>query len=1053
LNWSKKRFSSNQIFKFLVEEVIRSKNFMKAPITTFLFIACLFGLQNVLLSQTYCGPATPTYTVDLTGQPNGNWISPVITRDDTCCGSTSPDKCLQFIITLDPAAQGISFNLYSGAVPPGAMFYQINCGALITVGSPICLSGAGPHYLTFCKPGNNSNEYIITSLSVIGTKGDTMAMGCTGGTLSSWGYHEPSITWTSIAPGAPGAYNSYLSCTSGCDTVVVTPLPSSPPYIDYQICGFKATLCDTIPICDTVRIYVFSTLQVIVSGSSILCYSSLAGSLTATPTGGAAPYSYSWSNGSNGQSISGLAPGTYSVNIVDANGCAISGSGTIIQPPPLVVAVSQSDALCFGDQNGTASVSPSGGTSPYTYLWLSCGCTTSGLTGLAAGSYFVTVSDQNGCSVSNNITVGQPAPMALNISSTNNVICNGGNNGQASASTSGGIAPYTYVWNTSPVQNTQTASGLTAGNYIVTVFDNNGCSKMVACSITQPPAFSSTISSIPVTCFGNSNGSTSVVASGGSPPYSYLWNPGGAVTASVSGLSSGNYSVMITDAYGCTHTNATFVSQPIPLSATITNIQNVSCYGLSNGSASVNGDGGTAPYQYLWSNGQITPGAGGLASGIVSVIVTDAKGCVANASAIITEPGEIYVTNSPNDTICPGNVSIISASAIGGVTPFTYFWQPNVGFGGTQAVNPNVTTTYTVIITDSNGCTSTGTSSVIVYNITLGVVLNATPSICIGQSATLSAAVSGSNITLYSWSNNLGTGKGPFVVSPAVTTTYSVVVTNVCGATAVSVATVVVHPLPKIDVPPQAAMECGSVLIQFSDTNTTNLGSSYLWNFGDGSTSSQPNPAHTYYQTGVYTVGVIVTSPFGCVFSAQDYCTVTVFPKPVANFTSEPGLETSIINPDFHFFDQSTNTNSWSWDFGDGQTSSLENPSHVYSQVGVYTVKLVTTNTGGCLDSITKTVEVKPQFTFYIPNTFTPNGDHINDFFTGKGLEIIEFEMSIFDRWGEEIFKTNDLDIGWDGTVRGGSVVAQEDVYVYKVKLRDFDKAQHVYTGHVNLVK
>lgn len=1027
---------------------------MKTKITTVVFV--LFGLlgpQKFIFCQSGCGPATPTYTVDLTGQPNGSWISPVIVRDDTCCGATSPDKCLQFIITLDPAADGIEFNIYSGAVPPGALYYQVNCGPNIEVGHAICLNGVGPHYLTFCKPGNNSNEYIIKSLAEMGTKGDTMSMGCTGGTLYAWGYYEPSVTWTSIYPGVQGAYDSYLNCTSGCDTVIVSPLPNSPPYIDYQICGIKAARCDTIPICDTVRVYIFSTLLVTLSGSSVLCNNTSTGYLSATVSGGALPYSYFWSNGATTQTISNLLPGTYFVTSVDANGCSITGSATIIQPPPLTVSVSQSDALCFGDQNGMASVSVLGGTSPYTYLWFPCGCTSNGLSGLTAGSYSVLISDQNGCSIGQNITIGQPAPLALSIPSTSSVTCNGGNNGQASALVSGGIAPYTYIWNTVPLQNTPVATGLTAGLYSVTVFDSNGCMQTITCIITEPSALASTVNAAGATCYGSSNGSASVSVSGGSAPYVYLWNPGFATNASASGLSAGSYTVIITDMQGCTHTNTASVPQPALLTAAIPTIQHVSCANLSDGSANASANGGTPPYQFLWSNGAAASSAAGLVSGNYTVVVTDANGCTAMASATVTQPDKIFIVNSANDTTCPGNASVISANAMGGVSPFTYFWQPNIGFGNMQTVHPNTTTTYTVIVTDSNGCTSTGTSSVIVYNSILSVVLNATPAICAGQTATLTASVNGTNITSYAWSNNLGNGTGPYVVSPSVTTTYSVTVTNVCGSTAVSLVTVVVHPLPQITIPPQAAVECGYVILHFSDTNSVNSGSSYLWTFGDGSTSTLANPAHLYGQSGVYTVGVTVTSPNGCSSSAQTTCHITVFPYPVAQFTSDPPLETSIINPDFHFFDQSYNATMWEWHFGDGDSSSLQHPFHTYTQVGVYTVMLITTSAGGCIDTIFKTVEVKPEFTFYIPNTFTPNGDHINDVFTGKGLEIVEFEMHIYDRWGNMIFQTNDLLNGWDGRANGGSEIAQQDVYVYQIKLRDFERTEHTFTGHVNLVK
>lgn len=729
----------------------------------------------------------------------------------------------------------------------------------------------------------------------------------------------------------------------------------------------------------------------------------------------------------------------------------MSGSASISQPQPLEVAPSKSDALCFGAQNGTASLSVTGGTSPYTYLWHSCGCTSSGINGLAAGSYSSTVTDQNGCSVSQNIIIGQPTALTFSISTSTNVSCKGGNNGQAGTSVSGGTAPYTYLWNTVPLQNMPTATGLSAGIYLATVTDSHGCFSNAAVNISEPPSLVTSITSTPAKCFGTGTGSAGVTAGGGTPAYSYAWS-NMQVTSAMSNLTAGNYSVVVTDANGCTAVNAVTVSQPALLTSSVT-ISNVSCYGGNNGIASVSVTGGTFPYSYLWSNGIMQSQISGIIAQTYTVIITDAHGCTATNSALVTQPGRIVVATSPPDTICPGSTSLISASATGGVTPFTYFWQPNVGFGSAQSVNPNTTTIYTAIITDANGCTSTGTSSVVVYTNNIAVTLNAPPSICLGESVTLSALVTGNNVASYSWSNNLGNGTGPFVVTPAVTTTFSVVVTHVCGASVWSSATIVVHPLPQIDLVPKAAVGCDKIPIQFADTNSANIGSTYSWNFGDGTHSNASAPMHTYIQSGVFTVMVNIVSPFGCSSGDQTTCSVTIYPTPNANFTTDPVMKTSIINPEFYFFDLSTNAKSWSWDFGDGQTSTLQNPFHRYAQVGTYAVKLVVLNTGGCVDSILKTVEVEPESTFYIPNSFTPNGDYLNDVFTGKGLEITAFEMQIFDRWGNKIFETDDLDKGWDGTVRGGSVIAQEDVYVYKVRLTDFDGNEHVYTGHVNLVK
>lgn len=782
------------------------------------------------------------------------------------------------------------------------------------------------------------------------------------------------------------------------------------------------------------------------------CFGGNDGTATANANGGQQPYTYLWSNGNSTQTITGLSTGNYTVSVTTAQGCVKTDSITVTEPAPLSSSVSKSDALCFGGNSGTASVSISGGTTPYTYQW-SNGSSAQSVTNLAAGNYSVNVTTAEGCMITDSILVTQPPILSADIFSSD-ALCFGASNGVASVFASGGTLPHVYQWNNG--NTTPSVTGLVSGNYFVTVTDSNNCVIVKNIFIGEPAQLIlNNVSQSNVTCFGGNNGTAAVAATGGISPYTYLWNPAlSSATAPVAtGLSARTYSVIVTDMNGCSQMNTTTITQPTALSVSVTNTQNVSCYGLSNGAIGVNANGGTAPHSYMWSNSQTSSVATGLSSGNYTITITDANGCSAVAYTTITQPNSMAVTVSQDDTICPGQSSNISANTSGGTTPYTYFWQPNVGFGNTQAVSPSATTSYTAIVTDANGCTSSSAVTISVHSQIFSLTANATPAICKGQNATISASATGASVTNYYWSNNMGNGAGPYVVSPAVTTTYSVTAYNVCGASITTYTTIIVHPLPQISIPPQAAAACGRTVLHFTGTSSGNNGATYAWNFGDGSTSNQVNPIHSYYQSGTYTVSVTVTSVYGCSSSAQGICTITVFPEPEAIFTSDPALETSIMNPYFHFFDQSQNATSWDWNFGDGKKSSLQNPTHTYEEIGIYTVTLIARNAGTCIDSIVKTVEVKPEFGFYLPNTFTPNGDNINDIFTGKGTEIIEFEMIIFDRWGEEIFKTNDLEKGWDGTAKGGDAISQDGIYVYQIKLRDFEKKSHSYTGHVNLVK
>ena len=836
----------------------------------------------------------------------------------------------------------------------------------------------------------------------------------------TFSWNSLSVTTASASGLSAGTYSVSVTDSMGCAKMILCTI-TQPPALSSTINSVNAS-----------------------------CYGST-GSADVTVTGGIPPYTYLWNSTNTSSAItSGLTAGNYSVLVADVNGCSQTSSTTISQPAVLSAAITNiQNASCNNSANGSASVNVAGGTTPYTYQWNN-GNTTPAAAALAYGNYSVTVTDANNCSVVQTVFIGQPAILTLNISQSD-ISCFGKNNATAVASSSGGTAPYTYSWNPTGAVSAA-VSGLSAGTYSVSVVDYQGCTKMATFNISEPPALTTTVNAVNASCFGSSNGSASVSASGGTAPYSYLWRPNNAATAAAPGLSAGTYSILVTDANGCSLMKTTTVSQPPVLSASITNIQHVTCNNLSNGSATANVSGGTAPYNYAWNNGVTSASAASLNSGNYSVIVTDSKGCYAFVSANITQPGAMVVTICPNDTICPGQNSNISASSTGGTAPHTYFWQPNIGFGNTQTVSPASSTTYTAIVTDAKGCTSTKAVSIFVHAQNFSLAVNSTPGICKGQNATLSASASGATITNYYWSHNLANNAGPHTISPSVTTTYSVTAFNACGVSKTTTTTVIVHPLPQISIPPQVVSACGRAFLNFSGGSGNN-GATYNWNFGDGGTSTQTNPAHSYNQTGVYTVSVTVTSAFGCSSSAHGVCTITVFPQPEASFSSDPGLETSIIHPNFHFFDECKNANSWEWDFGDGKKSLLQNPYHSYEKIGVYTVKLIARNDGGCVDSIAKTIEVKPEFTFYLPNTFTPNGDQINDIFTGKGMEIIEFEMSIFDRWGEEIFKTDDLAKGWGGTAKGGDAIAQEGVYVYQIKLRDFEKRVHNYVGHVNLVR
>ena len=312
-------------------------------------------------------------------------------------------------------------------------------------------------------------------------------------------------------------------------------------------------------------------------------------------------------------------------NVTPAAG--VSGSFS-----PVNLTLTGADIDCFGDSSGSANVLPSGGTTPYSYSW-SSGATTATVSNLIAGTYQVTVTDSNGCTRSDSITLSQTAtPVTATVTWTD-VTCHGGTDGTASVTASGGVPGYTYQW--TPGGSTDTSLvGLAGGDYLVTVTDSLGCTATDTAFVTEPQSgLSISFAVTPVSCFGDTNGSVMANVAGGTPGYTYLWAPGGSTDSGLSGLTGGTYSLTVTDTVGCVFTDSTVVNAPqAPLSASLTSTDDT---GTNDGTASAAPSGGTPPYTYLWSNAGTTATISGLAAGTYSVTVTDSSGCTFSDSVIV----------------------------------------------------------------------------------------------------------------------------------------------------------------------------------------------------------------------------------------------------------------------------------------------------------------------------------------------------------------------------------------------------------------------------------
>ena len=605
------------------------------------------------------------------------------------------------------------------------------------------------------------------------------------------------------------------------------------------------------------------TLELLVD--PISCFGADDGSISAIATGGIPPYGYAWSDGQIGPVASGLTPGFYAVVVTDASGCSITGMASLAEPLSLNLMAIPQAPTCFGEMDGSIDLMVSGGTSPYSYLW-SDGSTSEDLSGLAAGTYSVDVTDASGCTATLSVDLGEGSLLSLAGSSINPESCAGAADGSVLLMASGGTGPYSYFWpdlaSVSPFQ-----SGLAPGSYLAQVTDAAGCTLDTTIMVSgAAPLFQSALLTNPI-CSDSNDGQIDLTVSGGQSPYTYSWSNGFS-GQDPTGLGAGFYSVVITDANGCTST-ASFSLTPVSqLSVSLLGIQ-ANC-GASDGKIIASVSGASGPITYLWSDGQTGMMAAGLAPGFYSVVVSDGQ-CSIIASVTLGGNAGPSLTLSATSSSC--GLPDGTATAIpSGVGPFTALW--NNGQTGLTATGlaPG---SYSVLITDANGCISSGTIEVFEDNNLLLATAVIPPSSCGLSDGLANAAVSGGTAPyLITWSNgDLGTTADSLAVG-----FYEVLVTDALGCTATATVEVVngfglALVVSSTDATCGTANGTASVLVGGSSGPY-----SYLWSNGEtSSTIIGLNP-------GLYSVEV--TDAGGC----SDVATVMVGGSPgfVAVISSDP---------------------------------------------------------------------------------------------------------------------------------------------------------------------
>ncbi|OJX34979.1 MAG: hypothetical protein BGO87_09595 [Flavobacteriia bacterium 40-80] len=438
-----------------------------------------------------------------------------------------------------------------------------------------------------------------------------------------------------------------------------------------------------------------------------------------------------------------------------------------------------------------------------------------------------------------------------------------------------------------------------------------------------------------------------------------------------------------------------------------------------------------------------------ISNGIYSDFEVSLNGCTGgnSISLDIKTPDFPVLNMSSNVTICENHTAAISVSYPGNGT---ITWNHGLGNSSSQNVAPNSTTIYTVIYKDGYCMV---TDSVIVFvkplpNVSAGNDI----SVCEGDLVVLSGTGSSA---VYSWDNNIINGT-PFNIYS--TTTYTVTGISADGCKNTDQVTVSIDEVPVISFVASDTQGCAPQLIMFDNTTIGGIG--YTWSFGDGATSHLSEPNHVYKEAGCYDITLTATNSTGCSSSQVFENYICIHTSPNADFAASDYTLNDISNT-INFTNLSENATSYQWDFGDSTTSALVDPQHIYHNLDLnqsyYTVQLIASNEYGCADTAIAVLKTKQEIIFFVPNCFTPDGDGFNNIFKPvfvEGLDLHDYSMEIYDRWGELIFETYNVEIGWDGVYKVTGKIVQDGIYVWKIKVKIKDLGNRIVkTGHITVLR
>ncbi|MBR5982399.1 MAG: leucine-rich repeat protein, partial [Bacteroidales bacterium] len=636
---------------------------------------------------------------------------------------------------------------------------------------------------------------------------------------------------------------------------------------------------------------------------------------------------------------------TVTITVTDQCGLSSTKDVTLTIPEELTTSLTAGTISCNG---GTTNITNTvvGGATPYTYYWTD-DTHNQNNEGVGAGNYTVTVTDNNGCSATSSIAVSQPDALTTSLSATE-INCHG-QTSDITNTVAGGTSPYTYHWSNDA--DTQDLEGVGGGTYSVTVTDSNNCTATASVTVTEPAELTSELTAGSVACSGGTADITNTV-SGGTSPLTYLWSNGNN-TQNLTGVVAGEYSVTVTDAKGCSVVRTAEITQPDVLTVTL-NAGTIACNGQT-AIVSTEVAGGTQPYAYAWNNGAETENLTNVGEGTYSVTVTDANGCATSSAITITQPDELTVSISGPTSVCENTTTTLTANAQGGTTDYTYLWNTTATTSSITTPAITTETSYSVTVTDANGCSVTESVSVAIGD-TPGISIADVTLICLGGDILLQANVSnaGTDYTIeWTASPTSGAGLPDNLTTDAITVTptESGAYTYIVSLTATSCSdgqpfnssenvTLTVNPLPEVEITNntnETVLTCSTETISLTATG----GTTYQWSNGTSTANASITAPETYIVT--------VTDDNGC-SSTANYTITQDIEAPTVTITNTTGTElltctTTAINV---LADGTGTSYLWSND-----ATTAEN---TFTEGGTYTVTATADN--GCTS--TANIQITP---------------------------------------------------------------------------------------------